>query len=318
MALMLGHDEAWRAWRAGTASGRLHHGWLLVGRKGLGKATFAFAAARELLTGGAAAPELHPDILVLAPLPDKEDDEKKKAEGKSYKTKRNISVDQVRAMQRRLTTRPTLGTHRAIIIDSADELERGAANALLKSLEEPPQGSVFLLVSHRPGQLPPTIRSRCQVLRFPALADDAIAAVLAREAPELGGEDRTAAIAAASGAPGAALDFVGRGLGKVQRTMARIVGEGDPRLTLRGTLSAEIGPRPDREQLGVVLELARRVLAEAAGTAGRERQARIVEAHAALSALIAEAPTANFDPGLLMLQIGGLLASAAPPRETAG
>ena len=165
---LLGHDEAWREWRAAIGQGRMHHGWILAGRKGMGKATFAAAAARELLAAEGSAwsdPLNHPDILELQPLPDSEDEERKRAEGKPFKVKRNISVDQVRALQKRLNTRPTLGERRAVIVDAADDLERGAANALLKSLEEPPTGTMFLLVAHRIGRLQATIRSRCRVLR---------------------------------------------------------------------------------------------------------------------------------------------------------
>jgi DNA polymerase-3 subunit delta' len=87
-------------------------------------------------------------------------------------------------LQHRLTTRPTLGPRRAIIIDPADDLETGAVNALLKSLEEPPAGTFFLLVTHRLGQLLPTIRSRCRILRFAPLADDTVDRILRVESPQ--------------------------------------------------------------------------------------------------------------------------------------
>src|SRR5690606_7756063 len=168
-----GHDDAWRAWRAAIDSPRMHHGWILAGKRGIGKAAFALAAARELVAEPGVAPSKgdHPDVIVLEPLPATADDEKKRDEGKPYQRKRNISVDRVRAMQQRLTTRPTLGARRAIVIDPADDLEKSAANALLKSLEEPPAGSYFLLVVHRPGRLLPTIRSRCRLLQFAPLGD---------------------------------------------------------------------------------------------------------------------------------------------------
>ncbi|MEO0063520.1 MAG: hypothetical protein RLZZ08_2080, partial [Pseudomonadota bacterium] len=150
-----GHDAPWREWRAALAGPRMHHGWILAGRRGIGKAGFALAAARELVAEPGIAQPVgdHPDILTLEPLPATPDDEKKREEGKPYQRKRSISVDQVRAMQHRLNTRPTLGSRRAIIIDPADDLEKSAANALLKSLEEPPVGSFFILVCHRPGRL---------------------------------------------------------------------------------------------------------------------------------------------------------------------
>lgn len=317
--MMLGHDEAWREWRAAIGQRRLHHGWILAGRNGMGKATFASAAARELLAldgGEWTDPDNHPDILTLQPLPDGDDEERKRAEGKPFKARRNITVDQVRALQRRLNTRPTLGERRAVIVDAADDLEKGAANALLKSLEEPPAGTIFLLVTHRIGRLQATIRSRCRVLRFPDLNDAEVGNVL-NAAPGLNAETRAAALAVASGSPGAALDFAGRGLTTAYGMMTRIMESGDPDFVLRGALLGEIGARPDREQQLVVIETARTIVAAAAPLAERTRAARMIETHGALARLLAQAPTANFDPTTLMLQIGGLLASVAADREAA-
>ena len=182
---LAGHASAWRSWRAALAGERMHHGWILAGRKGLGKALFARAAARELVAqAGVRQPAgEHVDILTLTNLPASPADEKKRDEGEPYQVKRNINVEQIRAMQRRLTTKPTLGARRAIIIDPADDLEKEASNALLKSLEEPPVGSFFLLVSHRPGALLPTIRSRCRTIMFAPLPPEEVDSVLRLTAP---------------------------------------------------------------------------------------------------------------------------------------
>ncbi len=317
---LLGHDEAWREWRGAMASTRMHHAWILAGPKGLGKAGFARAAAAALVAEPGVPqpePEAHPDIIVLEPLPANDDEEKKKAEGKPYQTKRNISIDQVRQIQRRLVTRPTLGSRRAIVIDPADDMEKGAVNALLKSLEEPPAGTFFLLVAHKPGRLLPTIRSRCRILRFAPLAADQVDLVLRREAPEADAATRAAAIAAAEGSPGAALSFVGHDLGPLHELMLRIMREGDGQLALRGRLAEEVGARPDRERILATLELARATLVEELAEAPRARQLKIIAAHEAVNRLAAQAPTFNFDAGLLVMEIGGLLASAAMPRETA-
>jgi DNA polymerase-3 subunit delta' len=318
--ILLGHEHAWQEWRTALAGARMHHAWILAGRKGLGKASFALAAAAELLArdgGQAIAAHAHPDILRLEPLPDGDDEERKRAEGKPFKLKRNIAVDQIRALQRRLTTRPTLGAHRAVIVDAADELERGAFNALLKSLEEPPQGTIFLLVAHRPGRLPATIRSRCRVLRFAELDAASVGGVLDAEKPGLSADARDAAMLASGGSPGAALDFAERDLGEAHRLMTRLVDAGDPEFALRGALLAAIGQRPDRDQQVAAIEAARSALLCAAADAPRARQARIVEAHTALVRLLVQAPTANFDPATLVLEIGGLLASVAADREAA-
>lgn len=317
--MLEGHEEVWRQWRAAMASSRMHHAWILAGMKGVGKGSFARAAAAMLVAEpGAPQPDVehHPDIHLLDPLPANEDEEKKRADGKPYQLKRNITIDQVRRMQLRLNTRPTLGNRRVIIIDPADDMEKSAVNALLKSLEEPPTGTFFLLVAHRPGRLLPTIRSRCRILRFAPLPPEAVDKVLRQSAPEADEEARQAAIAAADGSPGAALDFVGRDLGSIHSLMQRILREGDNDLSRRGALAAEMGARPDRERMQAALDLARASLAGELSHAPREGQLHIIEAHAAIARLAAQVPTYNFDPGLLLMEIGGLLASAAMPRET--
>ena len=320
MRPLIGHDEAWAVWRAARAGQRMHHGWILAGREGLGKAAFARAAAADLVAEPGVpqpVPEAHPDIHVLEPLPANEDEAKKREDGKAYARKRNISVDQVRGMQRRLVTRPTLGARRAVIIDAADDLEKGAVNALLKSLEEPPVGTFFLLVTHQIGRLLPTVRSRCTVLRFHPLGEADMARVLAEEAPQLSGAALAAAIAAGAGAPGAALAFAGQELGGAWQIMTRLVAEGDPDLALRGELSTALGQRPDRERLLAAIGAARRVLVAAMARSDDAARLRVVEAHAAITALAAQAPTYNFESALLLLEIGGLLASVARTRESA-
>lgn len=316
--ILAGHDEAWREWRAAMTSSRMHHAWIFAGIRGIGKGHFALSAAAELVAQpGVSQPESrsHPDIVLLDHLPANDEEEKKRADGKPFQVKRNITIDQIRAMQRRLVTRPTLGSRRAVIIDPIDDLEKNAVNALLKSLEEPPAGTFFLLVSHRPGRLLPTVRSRCRMLRFSPLPPDEMAAILGREAAEADGAARNAAIAAAGGSPGAALAFVAQDLGSLHDLMQRILRQGDASFALRGALAQEIGARPDRDRMLAALDLARSTLAEELPIVGREGQGRIIEAHGALTQLAAQAPTYNFDPGLLIMEIGGLLASAAMPRE---
>jgi DNA polymerase-3 subunit delta' len=313
-----GLDQVWREWRAALAGPRMHHGWLLAGRRGIGKLDFALAAARELVTEeGVRAPRDHPDIIVLTNLPKDEKEEAKRADGKPFEVKRNISVAQIREMQQRLTTRPTLGNRRAIVIHPADDLEKSAANALLKSLEEPPQGSFFLLVAHRPGRLLPTIRSRCRVLRFAELSDEEVADYLSREAPDVSADVRAMAANAAGGSPGVALEFLDHDLAPLHRLMARILAEGDREFALRGALADAIGQRPSRDRQLAAIDLARSVLAQEMRRAGRAQLPGIIEAHGELNRLSAQAPTYNFDPALLVMEIGGLLASAAAPRETA-
>jgi DNA polymerase-3 subunit delta' len=286
----------------------------------VGKGSFARIAAAELVAEpGVPQPpvEHHPDILIPEYPPATKEDEKKREAGDVYNRKRSIPIDEIRAMQHRLTTRPSLGSRRVVIIDPADDLEKAAVNALLKSLEEPPTGTCFLLVAHQPGRLLPTIRSRCRMLRFAPLADEAIDAILRETEPQADAATRAAAIAAAKGSPAVAMGFVEDELGAVHNLMRRILAEGDASLALRGALCAELGAKPARKRLAAVLELARAVLAGNLRGSSILQQQQIIAAHQALTTLSGQAPTYNFDPGLLGMEIGSLLAAAAMPRETA-
>ncbi|AOL94871.1 DNA polymerase III subunit delta' [Porphyrobacter sp. LM 6] len=310
------HGEAWRQWRDALGGERMHHGWLLAGKAGLGKRDFALAAARELVAEpGVPQPAgEHPDIIVLTYGPKDDKAERAAAEGKPFERARSIRIKQIRAMQKRLVTRPTLGSRRAIIIDPADDMEKAAANALLKSLEEPPVGTFFLLVTHRPARLLPTIRSRCRTLRFPVLSDSQLAAML----ETAGLRPDPQAIAAADGSFGVALRFAEEELAPVAEAITALITRGDNGLARRGDLARLIGPRASRERVQAVLDLAQGLVARAArqspDPAHRER---LIDTHAALVGLAAEAPTANFDAGLLPFEIGGLLVAAAPASETA-
>jgi DNA polymerase-3 subunit delta' len=310
------HTEAWRQWRDALGGERMHHGWLLAGKAGLGKRDFALAAARELVAepGVPQPPGDHPDIIVLTYGPKDDKAEKAQADGKPFELARSIRIKQIRAMQRRLNTRPTLGTRRAIIIDPADDLEKASANALLKSLEEPPVGTFFLLVTHRPARLLPTIRSRCRTLRFPVLSDSQLATML----EEGGLPADPAAIAAAEGSFGAAVRFAAQDLAPLAQMIAALLTTSDTDFTMRGLLARQIGARADRERLQAVFDLAQGLVARTARSCEDPRErARLIEVHAALVALAAEVPTANFDPGMLPFEIGSLLVAAAPASGAA-
>ncbi len=309
----IGHDRAWREWHEAARGERMHHAWLLAGRRGVGKAHFAIAAARELI-GAAPDQGEHPDIHVLTYGPKDDKEERKRADGKPFERARSIRIAQVRAIQQRLNTRPTLGDRRVIVIDPADDLERNAANALLKSLEEPPAGTYFLLVAHSPARLLPTIRSRCRVLRFPTVEDMDMDRLLSDLAPGADVATREAAIEAAAGSPGAALQFVDMDLGRVAQAMRAILEGGDPEFHHRGVLAGLIGARPDRDRIRAVLELARSILARRLdGTLPDPRG--LIAAHGELVRLSGEQSTYNYDPGLLAMEIGTLLARAAEASE---
>ena len=317
---LIGQNAAWREWTTAVASERMHHAWMLAGAKGLGKGAFARAAAAELVRHPgepSSYPAEHLDIHVLTHLPANDDEAKKQADGKPFQTKRNITVDQVRGMIRKLVTKPTMGVRRAIVIDPADDLESGAVNALLKVLEEPPIGTFFLLVTHQPGRLLPTVRSRCRMLRFAPLSPSDLDAVIRRDFPQADTKARETAIAAAQGSPGLALKLVEHDLAEIYLAMQNILDQGDIDFRLRGKLADAMGVRPARGRQLAVIELARSVIAAKLGGAPPNQQAAIIEAHTGLARLSSQAPTFNFDAGLLIIEIGGLLAAAAMPRDAA-
>jgi DNA polymerase-3 subunit delta' len=183
---LTGHKEAEAAFRKAVARGLLHHGWLLEGPEGIGKARFALRLAAWML--GAAGPDAspcdapasdpvlrailsgsHPDIQILERL---QNDRGKRAQ--------DITVEQVRRLTEFFTLKPALGGWRVAIIDSADALNRNAANALLKTLEEPPDRGLLFLVHHGTRPLLPTIRSRCRRLRLHRLTPQETGDVLDR------------------------------------------------------------------------------------------------------------------------------------------
>lgn len=309
------HERAWREWRTAMAGSRMHHGWILAGKSGVGKSDFAAAAARELLAAGGARETSgeHPDILRLTYGPKTDKDEAAAAAGKPFDRARSIRVGQVREVQRRLTVRPTLGDRRVVIVDPADDMEPSAANALLKSLEEPPDGTYFLLIAHRPARLLPTIRSRCRILRLPVLDDAQIEAML-RDADAAESDDAIeAAVNASQGSLGAALRFVEQDLAPIAGLVRNLLSRPDPKLTLRGELAELIGPRADPARIQAVLELTQAITAQAArDSRDLETGAALADIHAALVKLARDAPRYNFDTGLLTLEIGTLLTRAAP------
>ena len=167
--------ELWQRW-VGLRS-RLPHALLLKGPQGIGKFDFAMNLARSLLCqkpladGWAcqACPschwfeqETHPDFRLLQPdaLSETEDDDDREG-GKKKKPSRKISVEQIRALSNFTNLSAHQGGYRAVIIHPAETMNANAANALLKTLEEPPERMLIILVSHKPQQLPPTILSRC-------------------------------------------------------------------------------------------------------------------------------------------------------------
>lgn len=224
--LLLGHSQALRQTEEWLASGVLPQALMICGPWGIGKATLAFRIARMLLRrpepaallfGEAppAAPQTdgagvdwpsdeasrwvvagtHPDLLTI----ERRFDEKK------GRAATDIVVDDVRRIGAFLASSPAAGGWRVVVVDAADDMNRNAANALLKVLEEPGRNSLIVLVSHQPSRLPATVRSRCRKLLLGPLADDVLATLVSRFLPELPAPEQALLCTLAEGSIGRAL-----------------------------------------------------------------------------------------------------------------
>lgn len=186
--LLVGHDEAMMQVAAAYRTGKLHHALLLAGPPGIGKATFAFHLAQHLLANTVAseaparfsprdpasslfrqiAQGSHPAVLHLT----------RPVNEKTKGFKSVVTVDEIRKISRFLAMTAHDGGYRVAIVDPADDMNANAANALLKNLEEPPPRTLFVLIAHSLGSLLPTIRSRCQTIKFKPLEPAALLRVL--------------------------------------------------------------------------------------------------------------------------------------------
>lgn len=325
MTSLVGHAAAEAAFARALAGGTVHHAWLLTGPEGVGKAHFARRAAIRLLAEGAEPGALgatlevptewpaarlmgagsHPDFRLLERAlrdPDKSDVERV----------RSITVDQVRSLGPMFATRPSMGATRAVVIDAADDLAREGANALLKSLEEPPTGTVFFLVSHAPGRLLPTIRSRCRVLRFSALTDAEMRAALADVDPgEVDG-----LIAAGEGSPGRALRFAGLDVAAIDKALAAIAETGDPQVAERSALGRALAGKSAQPRYEAFLERAPAFLAARARGLSGPALAKALDAQAAARELAGAARGLSLDAQGTVWEMAGLVATLAEtPRQ---
>jgi DNA polymerase-3 subunit delta' len=222
---LLGHEAAEAELRRLFDSGRMPHALLLSGPRGIGKATLAFRLARFVLAQGggeASGPSLfgedsgaglaipsesgtfrrvasagHADLLTV----------ERAYDPRRRRLRSEIVVGDAREIGAFLRLTPAEGGWRVVVVDGADEMNRNAANALLKILEEPPRRALLLLVAHSPGKLLPTIRSRCRRFPLAPLPPPIVGELLQRYRPELDAGTATAVIALAEGSIGRALDL---------------------------------------------------------------------------------------------------------------
>lgn len=267
-ATLYGHEPAERRLAEAFAGGRMHHGWLITGPEGIGKATLAYRLARHALADAAerdtsaqslVTPEdaratrqvralSHPGLLVL----------RRTYDTKAKRFTASIAIDEVRRLRNFLGLSGTDGGWRAVIVDTADDLNPNAANAILKSLEEPPPRTLFLLLAAEPGRLLPTIRSRCRTLELAPLATEPMRQAV-RQALAASSDDVTEGLPAPS--EWAILEHLAEG--SVRRLLALRGGGG---IALYQRISTLIGalPKPDWAAIHALSD-------ELGGTAAEQR-----------------------------------------------
>lgn len=306
----VGHDEQERAMADALTGGRMHHAWLIVGAKGLGKATLAYRFARVALGAARDGPRpldvdpdsqvarmiaalSHPDLFVL-----------RRGLNDRGKPRREITVDEARELGAFFALAPSCGGMRVAIVDAVDELNQNAANAILKTLEEPPPQSILLLVCHAPGAVLPTIRSRCRRLALRPLNDAQMRAALRTE-------PNAAVLSLAKGRPGRAIAFAAQGMdgGKLAAAERALRG-GDARAALDALYDSMSGE--PFERLALVLELAE----EWVRAAGVESCAESwSEAWVSLESLRGEAEGLDMDPRHALARAANFLDRAAAARR---
>ena len=278
MDRLVGHREAREALAAAFASAP-PQALLLEGPRGIGKATFAFRLAKTLLSGApvnadlASDPEernvrqvsagTHPSLLHLTRAYDE----------KAKRFKSELSVDTVRRIVPFLGSSAAGGGWRVVIVDAVDDMNLNAANALLKSLEEPPRRTLFLLIAHISGRVLPTIRSRCRAVRLRPLAQAEVGEALAALGADTDLSD------AAEGSVRRALGLSSAGADAVraaQKILSGRFGETRQRFAL-----ADLAAQKRGELFAVICDLTLDAIAERARRAAARAPLETVDTYAA-------------------------------------
>jgi DNA polymerase-3 subunit delta' len=296
---LIGHESAERAVASAMAQGRLHHAWLITGPKGVGKATFAYRMARVLLGGERLSPHTlavspedpvarriaalgHADLRIL----------RRPWDDKTGKAKADIPVDEARRLGEFFALTAGEGGARVAIVDTGDDLNRNAANALLKTLEEPPPRGVMILLAHAPGALLATIRSRCSVLRLAPLDPDAaIKAIRART--DLDPPDARLLADLSAGAIGQALSLAACGGAALYRELVSSLAVDRPGLPTVRRIASEAGKRGEETRFHLTFHFLRDWLARAMkASAGLDLTPRVEEEAKGLARAATAAPKA--------------------------
>jgi DNA polymerase III subunit delta' len=339
---MVGHDAQIAAFLSAMRGERPHHGWIFAGPKGVGKAILARQLAARILAE-AADPNLpktseflpedhktlslmnarsHPDFkLVEREVWQKSPNQNKLVAYDGRKDagppSRSIKVIQIRWLGELLSKAPSLSNRRVVVIDAAEDMEASSANALLKMLEEPPTGTFFILISHAPGRLLPTIRSRCRLIRFDALSDAHMRAVMASDGSGLTGADLETVISASGGAPGRAAALSGLKLGELEAALERIAARGDTDNHERATLAHKLSLKAEVNRYEAFLALVPGFVATQVKQRSGTPLADGIRCWEAVRDLAGSAVQASLDPQAVVFALCGHVAALAPVRERA-
>lgn len=318
---LLGQDRAIAAFRAALDGGQLHHAWLLAGPKGIGKGSFARAAALRILAH-AAGPAVdlpgldtpsehriahlmhagsHPDFRLVKREPHE-------TGPKKGELRRGIIIDQIRKLQELFHAAPALSDWRVAVIDCMDELEPQAQQALLKLVEEPPPNCLLLLVSHVPGRLLPTIRSRCRRLDLAPLAADTLDLILQRAQPDLSAERRARLIPLAAGSAARALAFAELDLAPLAEEALAILRRGDPDNARRSRLASALALKAAAPRYAAFLDMVPPLVAQEARQASGLRRQRALAAYDQARKTAMLAPRHSLDPAATVFALGTIMA----------
>ncbi len=307
----IGHSKCWNMFKSALNRRKLHHGWILSGTKGIGKAGFAKRMACSILDPNGTQKHLidastHPDFHIIS-RPPKELPKEGEGIDPNAELKRSINIDQIRKVQTVLNVKPSMSDKRVIIIDAADDMERASANALLKSLEEPPQGTIFILISHASEKLLPTIKSRCQMMRFDPLSEDQMIAALNMYLSDSSDAERAALVRAGNGSPGRALTFLGLDLAEIDTIMDNIRAKGDPNNVLRTKLVKLLTLKAAQAKYEAFLRRAPSYIATHAHHLPVERFNEVSDTYAKATSLASRAIGLSLDKPAVVFEMVSLL-----------
>jgi len=331
---LTGHTDQGQALRDAFAAGRMHHAWLLTGPRGVGKASFARAAAAWVLARAASGGidddrfDLDPDHPTARLLAAGSHLDYRLVEilenPKTGKMRPGIAVDQfVRTpttigepLASVFRNTPALSDWRVIVVDAADDLNRSAANAFLKNLEEPPPNTLFLAVSHSPSRLLPMIRSRCRVLRFQPLGDPDVEAVVTRLLPRLPEGERAALVAAAEGSPGRAMQLASANIAGLVADLDVLAAAPTAMAAGRAlSLARSLSSKAATSRYEAFLGLVPAYIAQASRTRTGARLAQALALWERANGLAASALGLSLDPQGVAFELAELVAGLATPSR---